>query len=85
MIMSNISTVEMSYRKDVINTEREIVRLKMLRCLEEHSDKVMDGVITGVQEYGFIVQIDEFQLDGLVHIRTLKDDSYGLSKKNFPW
>jgi ribonuclease R len=41
----------------------------------------MEGVITGVQEYGLFVQIDEFQLDGLVHIRTLTDDFYRLDKK----
>ncbi len=61
--------------------EREIVKLKLLRHLEEHSDKIMEGVITGIQEYGLFVQIDEFQLDGLVHIRTLKDDFYELDKK----
>jgi ribonuclease R len=61
--------------------EREIVKLKLLRHLEEHADKVMEGVITGIKEYGLFVQIDEFQLDGLVHIRTLADDFYELDKK----
>jgi ribonuclease R len=41
----------------------------------------MEGVITGIQEYGLFVQIDEFQLDGLVHIRTLTDDFYKLDQK----
>jgi ribonuclease R len=63
------------------DAEREIVKLKLLRHLEEHADKVMEGVITGIQEYGLFVQIDEFQLDGLVHIRTLTDDFYKLDKK----
>ena len=63
------------------DAEREIVKLKLLRHLEEHADKVMEGVITGIQEYGLFVQIDEFQLDGLVHIRTLTDDFYELDKK----
>jgi ribonuclease R len=41
----------------------------------------MEGIITGIQEYGLFVQIDEFQLDGLVHIRTLTDDFYELDRK----
>jgi ribonuclease R len=49
--------------------------------MEEHADKIMVGIITGIQEYGLFVQIDEFQLDGLVHIRTLTDDFYELDKK----
>jgi ribonuclease R len=61
--------------------EREIIKLKLLRHLEQHADRVMDGVITGIQEYGLFVQIDEFQLDGLVHIRTLTDDFYKLDQK----
>ena len=61
--------------------EREIIKLKLLRHMEEHADKVMEGIITGIQEYGLFVQIDEFQLDGLVHIRTLTDDFYELDKK----
>ena len=63
------------------NAEREIIKLKLLRHMEEHADKVMEGIITGIQEYGLFVQIDEFQLDGLVHIRTLTDDFYELDKK----
>ena len=61
--------------------EREIIKLKLLRHMEEHADKIMEGIITGIQEYGLFVQIDEFQLDGLVHIRTLTDDFYELNKK----
>jgi ribonuclease R len=61
--------------------EREIIKLKLLRHLKEHADKVMEGIITGIKEYGLFVQIDEFQLDGLVHIRTLTDDFYELDKK----
>ncbi|MBC8554056.1 MAG: ribonuclease R, partial [Candidatus Brocadiales bacterium] len=63
------------------DAEREIIKLKLLRHMEEHADKVMEGIITGIQEYGLFVQIDEFQLDGLVHIRTLTDDFYELDKK----
>jgi ribonuclease R len=61
--------------------EREIVKLKLLRHMKEHADKIMEGIITGIQEYGLFIQIDEFQLDGLVHIRTLTDDFYELDKK----
>jgi ribonuclease R len=67
--------------KKAEEAEREIIKLKLLRHLEEHADKVMKGVITGVQEYGLFVQIDEFLLDGLVHIRTLTDDFYKLDRK----
>ena len=34
------------------------------------------GVITGVKEYGFYVELDEFFVEGLVHISTLVGDEY---------
>lgn len=61
--------------------EREITKLKLLRHLEHEVGKIFDGVITGVQEFGFFVQLNRYLLEGLVHIRTLSDDIYQVDKK----
>ncbi len=34
------------------------------------------GLITGVQSYGFFVQLEQFLVEGLVHVSSLKDDWY---------
>jgi ribonuclease R len=62
--------------------EREITKLKLLRFLEHEIGKIFEGVITGVQEFGFFVQLSKYLLEGLVHIRTLADDIYQVDKKN---
>ncbi|MBE7445418.1 MAG: ribonuclease R [Planctomycetia bacterium] len=62
--------------------EREITKLKLLRFLENEIGKTFEGVITGVQEFGFFVQLNKYLLEGLVHIRTLSDDIYQVDKKN---
>ncbi|MEE9515204.1 MAG: ribonuclease R [Candidatus Brocadiales bacterium] len=61
--------------------EREIKKLKLLRYLEGRREEVMDGVITGVEEFGLFVQLKEFLLDGLIHVRNLADDFYKLDRK----
>ncbi|MCP4365528.1 MAG: ribonuclease R [Planctomycetes bacterium] len=61
--------------------EREITKLKLIRHLEDRTEEVMDGVITGVEEFGLFVQLNEFLLDGLIHIRNLADDFYKLDRK----
>ncbi|MHC4196523.1 MAG: ribonuclease R [Planctomycetota bacterium] len=61
--------------------EREITKLKLIRHLEGRTEEVMDGVITGVEEFGLFVQLNEFLLDGLIHIRNLADDFYKLDRK----
>ena len=64
------------------DAEREIVKLKLLRFFEDRIGAVFNGVITGVQEYGFFVQLEKYLLEGLVHIRTLSDDIYRIDGKN---
>ncbi|HHT9116592.1 MAG: ribonuclease R [Planctomycetes bacterium] len=64
------------------DAEREITKLKLLRFFEDRIGAILDGVITGVQEYGFFVQLDKYLVEGLVHIRTLSDDIYRVDKKN---
>ncbi len=61
--------------------EREITKLKLLRFLEHEVGKIFEGVITGVQEFGFFVQLNKYLLEGLVHIRILSDDIYQVDKK----
>lgn len=63
------------------DAEREITKLKLLRHLDERRGEVMEGVITGVEEFGLFVQLKEFLLDGLIHIRNLADDFYKLDRK----
>lgn len=62
--------------------EREIIKAKLIRHIEHRLDENFDGVITGVEEYGIFVQLQENLLEGLVHVRTLTDDFYHLDKKN---
>ena len=40
------------------------------------------GVISGVREFGFFVEISQFLVEGLVHIRTLSDDYYIYDPEN---
>ncbi|MDI6759959.1 MAG: ribonuclease R [Candidatus Brocadiaceae bacterium] len=61
--------------------EREITKLKLLRHLEGRVGEVMEGVITGVEEFGLFVQLKDLLLDGLVHVRNLVDDFYKLDRK----
>jgi ribonuclease R len=56
--------------------ERELVKLKLLTYLSERLGMEMDGVITGVADYGFYAQAAVLPVEGLAHISTLPDDYY---------
>lgn len=38
--------------------------------------QTLPGVISGVQSYGFFVEVPPSQVEGLVHVSSLKDDWY---------
>jgi ribonuclease R len=49
-----------------------------LKCqyIAKYIGKTFTGVISGVNSFGFFVELDELYIDGLVHVNTLRDDYY---------
>ncbi len=56
--------------------ERELIKLKLLQYLSKKIGEKLDAVITGVADYGFFAQAEQFPAEGLVHISSLTDDFY---------
>ena len=49
-----------------------------LKCefMQDHIGSSFTGVIAAVTNFGLFVRLDEYQIDGLVHISNLGDDYY---------
>ena len=58
------------------DAERELMEWRKTEFMAEHVGDEFDAVITTVKEYGFYVELDEYFVEGLVHIATLADDTY---------
>jgi ribonuclease R len=56
--------------------ERELIKLKLLTYLSERLGVELEAIITGVADYGFYAQAEQWPVEGLVHISTLTDDYY---------
>lgn len=56
--------------------EDDVVALAQARHAEGLIGQTLPGVISGVQSYGFFVEVPPSQVEGLVHVSTLKDDWY---------
>ena len=56
--------------------ERELIKLKLLIYMSNRLGEKMPAVITGVADYGFFAQAEQFPVEGLVHISSLTDDYY---------
>ncbi len=73
--------------KEVLEAEEDLAGLQRASLMKQRIGEVFNGVITGVQSYGFFVEIEvspqesqdhgvPLRVEGLVHVSSLKDDWY---------
>lgn len=65
------------------NAERASIRYKQIEYMQDRLGEVYDGVISGVTEWGFYVELNDSMCEGLVPIRDLADDYYDFDDKNY--
>ncbi|MFW6264222.1 MAG: ribonuclease R family protein [Cyanobacteriota bacterium] len=58
------------------DAESDLEGLQKAEKMKERTGQVFQGLITGVQSYGFFVEIEDLLVEGLVHVSSLKDDWY---------
>ncbi len=56
--------------------QEDVVSMAQARAAEPLVGQVQPGRISGVQSYGFFVEVPPSQVEGLVHVSSLKDDWY---------
>ena len=62
--------------------ERELVKLKILQYMSTRLGEKFDAVVTGVAEYGFFAQAEQFPAEGLIHVSSLIDDFYRFEEES---
>jgi ribonuclease R len=63
--------------------ERATVALKKVEFMERHLGEVFMGRVSGVVPFGIFVTLEDYFVDGLVHVRSLEDDFYRYSPKDY--
>ena len=61
--------------------ERDIVDLRKCQFMADKIGMRYSGFITSVTAFGFFVELDEYFIEGLVHIRSLSDDYYSYEEE----
>ncbi|MEJ2200048.1 MAG: ribonuclease R [Desulfuromonadaceae bacterium] len=59
-----------------MEAERNIVELKKCQYMATRIGEVYDGLVSGVQPFGFFVELNEIFVEGLIHLSSLTDDYY---------
>ncbi|MCK4387056.1 MAG: ribonuclease R [Candidatus Pacebacteria bacterium] len=65
-----------------VDAERASVKYKFVEFMSEKVGEKFDGVISGITKWGVYVQVEN-GADGMISLRSLKDDYYELDSKNY--
>jgi ribonuclease R len=60
----------------LLDFQADVLAMAQSRYTEPLVGQTLTGVISGVQSYGFFVEVPPSQVEGLVHVSSLKDDWY---------
>ncbi|HCW07539.1 MAG TPA: ribonuclease R [Cytophagales bacterium] len=69
--------------KRAADAERASIKYKQVEFMSMAADKMYNGIITGVTDFGIFVEIVETKCEGMVRLADMKDDYYELDEKNY--
>lgn len=71
--------------KRAAEAERASIKYKQVEYMQilNDSDRVYDGVVTGVTDWGIYVELEETKCEGMIRMSDLMDDFYQLDEENY--
>ena len=70
--------------KRAAEAERASIKYKQVEFMAMMAhDKIYDGIITGVTDFGVFVEITETKCEGMARLADMKDDFYEFDEKNY--
>ncbi len=74
--MERLGMLTSAHERRAEDATREVEAWLKCQFMEDKIGNRYEGVITGVTHFGLFVQVPEFQIDGLVHVSSLRNDYY---------
>ncbi len=69
--------------KRAADAERASIKYKQVEFMSLVEEKVFEGIISGVTEWGIYVEITETKCEGMVRMADLNDDFYEFDEQNY--
>ncbi|MDD4032696.1 MAG: ribonuclease R, partial [Bacteroidales bacterium] len=69
--------------KKAADAERASIKYKQVEYMADKVGQVLDGVISGVTEWGIYVELNESKCEGMISIRDLLGDFYEYDEQNY--
>lgn len=78
-----IAELSSAREQSAAEAERDSVELKKIEFMERHLGDRFTGTISGVVAFGFFVLLDDYFVEGLVHVNALHDDYYEFREEEY--
>lgn len=75
-LLPEIARVASARERVAVGAERDSIELKKVEFMERHLGDEFGGTISGVAAFGFFVLLDDYYVEGMVHVSSLQDDYY---------
>lgn len=69
--------------KAAAEAERASIKYKQVQFLEDKVGVEFPGIVSGVTEWGFFVELEGNKCEGMVHVRNLRDDRYVFEEESY--
>jgi ribonuclease R len=63
--------------------ERASIKYKTIEFMQDKIDRVFDGTISGITEWGMYVEIEPTKVEGMIPLREIKEDFFVFDEKNY--
>ena len=69
--------------KRAADAERASIKYKQVEFMSMAADKVYEGIITGVTDFGIFTEIIETKCEGMIRLTDMRDDYYEFDERNY--
>ncbi|MBI5234917.1 MAG: ribonuclease R [Deltaproteobacteria bacterium] len=79
--LPEIASHSSARERKAVEAERESIDLKKVQFMQDKAGRSFNGIVSGVTSFGFFVELEEYFVEGLVHVSSLGDDYYIYDEK----
>ncbi|MDR3245756.1 MAG: ribonuclease R [Prevotellaceae bacterium] len=66
-----------------VDAERASIKYKMIEFMQDKIGETYEALISGVTEWGIYVELVENKIEGMISVRSMKDDYYYFDEDNY--
>lgn len=63
--------------------ERASIKFMQVKFMQDKEGEVFGGIVSGVSEWGIFVELEDNKCEGMVRLRSMKDDFYNFNPDNY--